>query len=71
MIGMLLMTKKIFVKANPALVERIVEQKDFIGTLFREYLFAAVFKADTGSDHQSTMFELAKMKAASKKDKDD
>jgi hypothetical protein len=51
MIGMLLMTKKIFNKANPALVERIVEQKDFIGTLFREYLFAAVFKADTGSDH--------------------
>jgi len=64
MIGMLLMIKKIFNKADPALVERIVEQKDFIGTLFREYLFAAVFKTDTGSNESNSMLELAKSKAA-------
>jgi len=71
MIGMLLMIKKIFAKADPSLVERIVEQKNFIGTLFREYLFAAVFRADTNNKDSESMYEMAKAKALLSRDKEE
>lgn len=62
------MMNKIFQSADPSLTERVVSQKDLIGTLFKEYLFASVFSgaASAGDSERKGMLELAKQKTKRK-----
>jgi len=48
------------------LTERIVEQKNLISTLFKEYLFASVFQSQNEST-PTNMMELAKQRSQQKK----
>lgn len=43
MIGLVLLTGKIISKVDKALSEKIVQQKDLINEIFKEFLFSSVF----------------------------
>ena len=45
LVGLISLTGKIIAKADKAVSDRIIEEKDLIGQIFREFLFASYYQA--------------------------
>ena len=51
LVGLITLTGKIIAKAPQAVSDRIIQEKDLIGQIFREFLFASYFQAqEAGAD---------------------
>jgi S-methylmethionine-dependent homocysteine/selenocysteine methylase len=64
MYGMFEMMIKIFKNCAPSISEKVVREKDLIESIFKEYLFASVFKQTTSQE--KTMVQLANEKVKRK-----
>mgnify|MGYP000162106951 CR=1 FL=1 len=53
LVGMITLTGKIIAKADKAVSDRIITEKDLIGQIFREFLFASYFSAQTAIEAQN------------------
>ena len=70
MIGLVQLTGKIIAKVDKSLSEKIVQEKDLINEIFKEFLFSSVFSTQNNKNSQSTdMLELIKAKMARKSSK--
>lgn len=49
MVGLINLTSKIITKVDAQLSEKIVQEKDLINEIFKEFLFASVFNNDAGA----------------------
>ena len=43
LVGLITLTGKIIAKADKAVSDRIIQEKDLIGQIFKEFLFASYF----------------------------
>ena len=50
LVGLISLTGKIIAKADKAVSDRIIEEKDLIGQIFREFLFASYYQAQEARD---------------------
>ena len=49
MTGLISLTGKIINKADKVVSDRIIQEKDLIGQIFREFLFASFYEAQADS----------------------
>ena len=49
MTGLISLTGKIITKADKVVSDRIIQEKDLIGQIFREFLFASFYEAQADS----------------------
>ena len=45
LVGLISLTGKIIAKADKAVSDRIIQEKDLIGQIFKEFLFASYYQA--------------------------
>lgn len=49
LVGLITLTGKIIAKADKAVSDRIIQEKDLIGQIFKEFLFASYYQAQAES----------------------
>ncbi len=54
-VGLVTLTGKIIAKADKAVSDRIIQEKDLIGQIFREFLFASYYQATANNTDSDKM----------------
>ena len=67
LVGLITLTGKIIAKADAAVSDRIIQEKDLIGQIFREFLFASYYQAQTESANAGAV--VIQQQVGSRKDK--
>jgi hypothetical protein len=69
LVGLITLTGKIIAKADQAVSDRIISEKDLIGQIFKEFLFASYFqaKAENGNADDVVIQQQAGSRKDSKK----
>lgn len=67
MIGLIELTGKIIATVDTKLSEKIVQEKDLVNEIFKEFLFASVFQANTSNEPSKKV--VMKMQKGTRKDK--
>jgi NADH dehydrogenase/NADH:ubiquinone oxidoreductase subunit G len=65
MIGLINLLGKIITKVDAALSEKIVQEKDLIKEIFKEFLFASVYAHNEGEEQDVVKFKINKKKQTS------
>lgn len=50
LVGLITLTGKIIAKADKAVSDRIIQEKDLIGQIFKEFLFASYYQAQADNE---------------------